>query len=525
MTTGALTLSARMAVIVALGLVGAGAATTFLVFNRDRSADVAVPGTTTGGEMPGAEGRDRQASAESPARLSLTPASAARAGIRVGAVLAWDEAVDIRAPGIVEANGYQKVVVTPLVAGRVTDVLVQLGEVVARGRTLARVHSPEFAEAFASYRSVRAMLGAHDLELARTERLAAIGAASRQELERLQAEHASILADLDSARERLALFGVDAASLNRPEGATPTSLIDVPAPLDGVILERRANLGTSVEPDTPLFTVANLSTVWIIAELYERDFGRVPLGARARIRTPAYPELSAEGRVSYIDPQVAADTRTAKVRIEIPNPGQRLRLGMFVDVVFASGGSPARGSADRALAVPRSAVQTVGDQSFVYVVSATDAQSFEERAVRLGRMADASVEVLSGLSATERVVVEGSFAVRAEIDRLGLRQPGPPSASATPPAADAVPVERVTVRVTKAGFEPSTVTLAAAGPLRLAFVRTTDETCATEVVFPTLGIRRPLPLNTPVEVDLPARTGTVSFVCGMDMLRGTVVVR
>ena len=131
-----------------------------------------------------------------------------------------------------------------------------------------------------------------------------------------------------------------------------------------------------------------------------------------------------EGRVGYIDPQMAVDTRTARVRVELSNPDQALRLGMYVDVVLsvppASG--PAGSASDESMVVPRTAVQTVGDRSVVYVEDPADAGRFIERSVRLGPAAGDLVQVLEGLAAGDRIVVEGSFAVRAELERLGLRR-------------------------------------------------------------------------------------------------------
>ena len=139
------------------------------------------------------------------------------------------------------------------------------------------------------------------------------------------------------------------------------------------------------------------------------------VGSEAAITTSARPELTLRGRVSYIDPQVSADTRTAKVRIEVPNPSGELRLGMYADVVVAgaSGTSTPR--------VPRNAVQNVGDRTVVYLANPKDPGKFIEREVRLGQTSGEQVEVVSGVQPGDVVVTEGSFFVRAERERLGLR--------------------------------------------------------------------------------------------------------
>ena len=123
-----------------------------------------------------------------------------------------------------------------------------------------------------------------------------------------------------------------------------SATISIPAPIDGVVTERGANVGLNADQATKLFTVVDLSTVWVVANLYEKDFPRVRVGTEAAITTSARPDLTLRSRVSYIDPQVSADTRTAKVRIEVPNPRGELRLGMYADVVVAGGSGPRRQS-------------------------------------------------------------------------------------------------------------------------------------------------------------------------------------
>jgi RND family efflux transporter MFP subunit len=156
-----------------------------------------------------------------------------------------------------------------------------------------------------------------------------------------------------------------------------------------------------------LFVVADLTTVWVIADLYEKDFGAARVGTEASIIPPSAPDAPRRGRITYIDPRVDAATRTAKVRIEVLNRGD-LKLGMFVSVTIA-------GPGQRVVVVPRTAVQTIGERSIVYV--ALDEGRFVERPVRLGASMDEAVAVLSGLRPDERVVTQGSFFLRAEAAR------------------------------------------------------------------------------------------------------------
>jgi RND family efflux transporter MFP subunit len=376
---------------------------------------------------------ERQPQAPSPVAASdtampdvivpLSEEAAARAGIVVSPVVGGGSAgggsaTSLRLPGVVEPNTYRQVVVTPLVSGRLTQVAPALGDRVRRGQTMAEIYSPALAEAQTTYVAARALLGAHDRELQRTEKLVAIGAASRQELEKIHAEHAAQIAAVQSARSQLELLGVPAPVLDGLAHGQPVSATTrVPAPIDGVVTERAANVGLNVDPATKLFTVVDLSSVWVVADVYERDFSRVRVGSDAAITTSAYPQSLLRGRISYIDPQVSAGTRTAKARIEVANPRGELRLGMFADVVVngASGGGNPR--------VSRRAVQHVGDRTVVYLANPREPGKFVEREVRLGQSMGDDVEVAAGVQPGDQVVTEGSFFVRAERERLGLRPP------------------------------------------------------------------------------------------------------
>jgi RND family efflux transporter MFP subunit len=372
------------------------------------------------------------------------------------------------------------------------------------------------------------MLEAHDRELQRTQKLVEIGAASRQELERIHAEHAAQAAAVQSARSELELVGVPAATINAlGSGSRVNATSSVPAPIEGVVTERTANVGLNVDQGTALFTVVDLSAVWILADVYERDFSRVRLGNEATVTTAANPAVSLRGRVSYIDPQVNPDTRTARIRIEVPNRRGELRLGMFADVTVT--GEPG----ESAPVIPRTAVQQIGDRTVVYLANPAEPGKFTEREVRLGQTSGEHVQVVSGVQPGDLVVSEGSFFVRAERERLGLGvAPGSAATPRTSPGGSrdgrsaTAGVQSAKIVVDEQGFQPPKITLRAGTPARLTFMRTTDKTCATEVAFPSLNIRRMLPLNQPVEVEFtPTTRGEVAFACGMNMLRGAIVVQ
>jgi len=175
-----------------------------------------------------------------------------------------------------------------------------------------------------------------------------------------------------------------------------------------VITARSVNLGQVAAVGQELFTVTDLSSVWIVGDLYEQDFRAVRVGSDAAVTTQAYPGLVTHGRVTYIDPRVDPQTRTAKVRVEVPNPAGRLRLGMFATMAFTT----PRG--EPAMMVPRAAVQTIGDRQVVFVAAPDEEGKFVARTVRLGSPVGAGYLVLAGLKLGDVVVTEGSFFLRAE---------------------------------------------------------------------------------------------------------------
>jgi RND family efflux transporter MFP subunit len=530
-----LSLNRNVAAIAALGLLLSGAAAAYVGLRLGRT------GGDSGPTMPaGAAERSTPAVASGSGATSATTAADAplpdvqvtlsedatqRAGIVVEPVARGTSSLELRLPAVVEPNAYRQVVVTPLVGGRVTHVSAELGDRVRRGATMAQIYSPPLAEAQTRYVSVRAMLEAHDRELQRTEKLVEIGSASRQELERIHAEHAAQTAAVQAARAELELLGLPASAIAALDSETAVGATShVPAPLDGVVTERTANIGLNVDPTTKLFTVIDLASVWVVGELYERDFSRVRAGSGAVVTTPAYPDLTLRGRVSYIDPQVNPATRTARLRVEVPNPRGELRLGMYADVTITAE------SASSTALVPRAAIQNVGSRTVVYLANLKEPGRFTEREVSLGAGAGDSVEVTGGVQPGDLVVTDGSFALRAERERLGLRRGSSAASSSSAPAEGAAPpedaVQSARVAVTEQGFQPARVTLRAGVPARLIVTRNTDNTCGTEVVVPSLGVKRALPLNTPVTIEFtPAKAGDIAFACGMNMLKGVMVVQ
>jgi membrane fusion protein, heavy metal efflux system len=490
-----------------------GGATVYFVNKRPAdhvlpAGATAAPGPSMSTPTPSTPG------AIADVTVPVPPELAQRAGIQTTTVGSGPVSAMLRVPGTVTPNQYQQVQVSSLVGGQITQVSAQLGDRVRKGMPLAQIFSSDLADAQTRYLSVRGELAAADERLQRTTRLVAIGAASQQELEQTQAERTKLATNVEGEAARLQLFGMTSAAVTRLKSAADISAsLRLSSPADGVVTERTANPGAVVTPSVPLFVISSLSPVWVIAEVAERDLARVRVGATATVAMQD--SRAAAGKISYISPDIRVETRTAQVRVETPNPDGRLRFGMLVSVEVpdAGGGETASPS------VPDGAVQSIAGRSFVYLVPQGRQGEFVEREVTTGARAQGAVEIVRGLSAGDVVVTTGSFYIRAERERLGLRQP--PS-SADPHSGQ---VRTIDVAVTAAGFAPAKVEVAAGTHVKLRVTRQVESTCGTDLVVAGKKVVDQLPLNKPVEVDLGLVTrGEVAFTCGMGMLKGSLVV-
>ncbi|MBA2334373.1 MAG: efflux RND transporter periplasmic adaptor subunit, partial [Blastocatellia bacterium] len=240
--------------------------------------------------------------------------------------------------------------------------------------------------------------------------LAKLNPVSRTEFEQAAVKLRTAEVELATARERLLLLGLSpsrVAALRSPSQIT--SEIALTAPVSGTITSRSINQGEVVEANKELMKVTNLSTVWVIAQVYEKDLSRLRTGSGASITTDAYPERLFRGHVTYIDPNLNPQTRTVPVRVELENPGQALKIGMYVNAAFGSLGN----AESTAPVIPSSAVQSIDNRQLVFV--ATDKPNvFILRYIRLGTETNGKYIVLEGLNVGDRIVNDGSFSLRAE---------------------------------------------------------------------------------------------------------------
>jgi len=305
-------------------------------------------------------------------------------------------AIEYKAPpalnvtGVVQPDIARAVPVISLAAGRVVEVKARLGDVVKKGQLLLRVQSNDVSGAYQMYRkAVNDELLARQ-QLQRAQMLYEKGATAKSALEQAEDVAQNAKADLDAATEQLRILGI-----NKDH---PSGIVDVTAPISGVITDQQVTNAGGVQglsgPNP--FTISDLSYVWIICDVYENDLDAVHIDEYADIRPNAYPNRILKGRIDNILPILDPNIRTAKVRIEVPNPGM-MRVGMFVTATFYGK------QAERYAAVPATAILHLHDREWVY--APIGGGHFKRLEVVTGNMLPGNLqEVVSGIKPGDQVV-------------------------------------------------------------------------------------------------------------------------
>lgn len=318
--------------------------------------------------------------------VTLDAESARRIGVSYVTVEAGPMTRVVRTVGAVTYDETRLVNVNPKIEGWVEKLFVNfIGAPVQRGQPLMAVYSP--------------------MLVAAQEELILAGRLVRDGTEGAAAENARSL--LEAARRRLAYWDIPADEIARIErSGTPQKTLTLRAPASGLVVEKNVFEGARIMPGMDLYRIADLSTVWIEGEVFEKDLALVTLGSRARVTLEAYAGQQLTGRVTYVYPTVSQASRTGRVRIELSNPGLRLKPGMYANMEFDA--SVHTGG----LHVPRGAVISTGTRSLVFVQHADG--SLVPHEVTVGQSAGDHVEILAGLAAGQVVVASASFLVDAE---------------------------------------------------------------------------------------------------------------
>lgn len=337
------------------------------------------------------EGEDESASGGEPAspnQVRISTEKIQKLGVRTEAAAMRMLGKTVRAAGRIEPDERRVFVVTAKFEGYVERLHVNAtGQPVAKGQPLFEAYSPELVSAQREY--AIAMQGLEAMKDA--------GAEAQAGMRQLA----------DSSLARLRNWDLSPAQVTAlMKSGQPQRTISFPSPVSGVVSEKKALQGMRFMPGEMLYQVTDLSSVWVIADLSEQDIGLVKSGAKARVTTTAYPNEAFEGRITYIYPTLKAETRSIPVRVEMANPGQKLKPAMFAQVEVSVGGKAP------VLTVPDSAVIDTGTRRIVLVQ--VKEGRFEPREVDIGGRGENYVEILKGVKDGEQVVVAANFLIDAE---------------------------------------------------------------------------------------------------------------
>lgn len=468
--------------------------------------------------------------------VQISPVTLQNIGVRTATVTVESLTRTVRSTGVFEANPQGMRAVSPKVSGWIDRLHVDYeGARVRQGQALFDIYSPELVATQEEY-----------LSAVRTaERIGGTDAGSNRLVE--------------AAERRLAYWDISEEQIERlRETGTPQRTLTFYAQHGGTVSRLSVTEGEKISAGQTLMHVSDLNPLWLMVDLYEQDLAWIEEGAAGQVELPYRPGEPIEGRVGFIYDQVDPNTRTVKARIAVPNPNRELKPGMYATVTL-------RGSASEPVpVVPQEAVVSSGERDIV--ILARGEGRFRPTPVTTGRTAGGSTQILNGLRGGERVVTSAQFLIDSEARLQGAL------AAMTEDSGDAGPagamsssmddqtdahshlaressgdgdriadnaalsademdlnemVNRVAVTAGQSGFSPNQITLPMGRTTTLVFTRTTERTCATEVVLPELDIGPvTLPLNEPVEITVtPTDTGQFTFACGMDMHRGSLVVQ
>ncbi len=443
--------------IAALAIIGIAALSAVLLIGSNKTGnDATEANVETEGEVHN-EGEARE--------VKLEPEALNSANIEIEGVTVRPAVALLKTTGTIENNPQKMQNVTPLVGGRVERMNVTVGDYVSKGNLLAIISSPKVAQMHGKMHEAETKLEIAERNLARVQkaenRVAVLQAKAKldeaeatlkrvkrlieleagagkdliaaqtnyktakakyefeknislnKEIQEAKAEVETSRVDLRHIRDEMRSLGVKINSHNTDDHKRNTSLVYVNSPASGMVTERPVNPGAGISSGTTLFVLSNLSSVYIIANVPETQMTQIRIGTSAEITSPALGNRTLNARVTYIDPNLNEDTRTGKVRLEVPNPGGKLRAGMFVNVGFYTAAKTTNGEEE--LVVPSEAVQRIGEQTVVFIPKENEQGVFVIRKIKVGGEVENYTRVISGLEINDKVVSKGSFTLKTAL--------------------------------------------------------------------------------------------------------------
>ncbi len=344
--------------------------------------------------------------------LAITANAELAGRVRTGSPVFVEVSDTLRVPGRIETDETRLARVGSPVTGRVTELAAREGDTVRRGQALATINSTELSAAQLSLLKALSQRGLAARAAARAQQLVDADVIGTAELQRRQAELSQAEAEVNAARDQLKVLGMGETALDRlAQTRTIHSTTQIVATIAGTIIDRKVTEGQMVQPADGVFLIADLSNLWVIADIPEQIAGGVRKGEAVAVEVAALPGLALSGTLSYVAPTVSQETRTVRVRMEVANAERELKPQMLASMLI-------KGKPQKRLTVPAGAVVREENRDFVFVRSGENA--YRLQAVQLGAEHDGKRVVVSGVRENEIIVVEGSFHLNNERKRREL---------------------------------------------------------------------------------------------------------
>lgn len=354
-----------------------------------------------------------QAATEPRNPLEVTPPEDLLKQLKIGEAKYAAVAASLRIPGRIEADETRWAVVGAPTTARIVEMEVIEGQNVKRGQVLATLYSTELSDAQFSFLKAFSQQTLAQRAAERAKQLLAADVIGSAELQRRETELSQSNAEVSALRDQLKVLGMNADEIQKLEkNRVVNSRSEIVAQIDGTVLERRVTIGQVLQPAETAFILADLSSVWLVADVPEQVAGAIALGKLVEAEVPALPGHPIRGKLSFVSATVNPETRTVTTRIDLPNPHRRFKPAMLATVIL-------KDNAENARVIPSSAVVREGNDELVFAQTAPG--TFILRPVTLGAEVDGNRVVTAGISPGEKIVLDGAFHLNNERKRMALQ--------------------------------------------------------------------------------------------------------
>ncbi len=365
-------------------------------------------------EKPAAEKKEGHEK-EEPGVVILPPEKQKASGIETAKINLESISAPISAVAVIELNADRVSKISPRTSGRIIKLFASLGDRVKAGQPLAYFDSPELGQIWAEYLKAKGRVELTRKNLKREETLFEKKVSPEKDVLKARQELGEAEADINLSKERFRLLGIDITPFEAERKNGDHPLLPLSSAISGVVIEKNVSQGEVVGPEKALFTVADLSTLWVVIDTYEKDIARLKTGMAVKASVSAFPDKDFRGALSYIGDVVDEKTRTVKARVTINNSSGLLKPGMFATVSIDT---PKDSQGERLAAVPEEAVLIDGTTRYVFVQISPD--KFKRKDITVGRTLGKKVEVTEGLKEGDAIAVKGVFTLKSELKKESL---------------------------------------------------------------------------------------------------------